>query len=257
MASHEIKTERIPTHIVSPFIKDFNHLAYVTEYTATSSSDTEVLNDSTTETEDIKIEDEMTDLFYDHHILITREEETYMEKKILHFRNFVKTTKSVSKALLQRTGNGRIKDGYMSQMPDEIIMMFLRYVYGMDRINLGSTCKRFRHLLLHSGVLWDYLCIKWSHNSHLYATLAPQITRLVIVLNTKKNMDDFCLNVLKQKRSITDVIQLVQRKSSKMCQPIFCWIRNKNVYKKYEIYPHSGSMNFIKDIHYFMFSRFR
>ena len=140
---------------------------------------------------------------------------------------------------LEKKDDEEIDEGYMSQMPDEIIMMLFKYVHGMDRVNLGSTCKRFRHLLLHSGLLWKTCRVLWGSKSHKYAVLAPtpQIGKLVIVLATWKDLDKFCLGLFYAKQSHTSIIHVIQPQTKEKCQPVFCWIRSQNVYQKYQIYP--------------------
>ena len=132
-------------------------------------------------------------------------------------------------------------------MPDEIIMMLLKYVHGMDRVNLGSTCKRMRYLVLNSGLLWESRVISWDIDLDQCATLAPQIGKLVIVLNAQRNMDDFCFYLFRIKGSHTNIIHIIYPKMTQEHQRLNCWLRNEYLLQYYEIYFDSVRLDILEN----------
>ena len=239
MMSYRIVTKRKPIYIQSPYLRDVNYVGFLTEYSASLSPDTDISNESsnTSKKRSIRIEDEMLSLLYERKLSFNQNKmELSFQDTFLYWKISVTGTNKITDQL-EKKDDEKINEGYMSQMPDEIIMKLFKYVHGMDRVNLGSTCKRFRHLLLHTGLLWKTRRIVWRRKSRKYAVLARQIGKLVIVLATWKDLDKFCLDLFSAKQSHTSIIHIIQPQTKGKCQPIFCWIRTKTVYQKYQIHP--------------------
>ena len=246
MALYEMKIQQTRTFDRLLYFEGYYHLGLFLEHKATYSAEAETVNESNNPTmkrKMRKIENEIQYLLSENYLIFnSSKKETFVDRT---FSSLRKLFASNSERMTQENDNEEKeeKKDYMSQMPDEIIMMLLKYVQGMNRVNLGSTCKRFRHLLLHSGLLWKSRCILWGYNSHKYALLAPQISRLIIVLPMRKNLDTFCQDLFNDDRSHMSVIHIMKPENVEKYHSWICWLRNNNDYEKYEIYYNNEYLN--------------
>lgn len=197
--------------------------------------------DEATRTSDIegstvpKIEEQISSLLQKCELQLDKEKkEDNLEK---HFKY---QSKEKKKAVVEsgQENNGDLEGGYLSQFPNELVMGILRCLQGWDRVNLGSTCRRFRDLLLHSGIIWKSHCITLGYGQPKDAVMLCLIENITIFVDQPNAMENFCQYLFSRSNSYTKVINVIESKMKRF-QDLHCWIKvSENVFKKYCIEYH-------------------
>lgn len=182
-----------------------------------------------------KIEELIPSLLQKCELQIDQEKKEDNIGKLFKYRS-----KENKKAVVEygQENNGDLDGGYLSQFPNELVMIILRYLQGWDRVNLGSTCRRFRDLLLHSGIIWKSHCITLGYGQSKDAVMLPMIENITIFVDQPNAMENFCQYLFSKSNSYTKVINVIESKMRRF-QDLHCWIKvSENVFKKYCIEYH-------------------
>lgn len=222
-----------------PIYNKYARIKHVVEYTGPFYLS--MSTDEATRASDIKgstvpkIEEQISSLLQKCELQMDKEKKEDNSGKLFKYQ-----LKENKKAVVEsgQENNGDLEGGCLSQFPNELVMKILRCLQGWDRVNLGSTCRRFRDLLLHSGIIWKSHCITLGYGQLKDAVMLSLIENITIFVDQSNAMESFCQYLFSKSNSYTKVINVIESKMKRF-QDLHCWMKvSENVFKKYCIEYH-------------------